>query len=86
MTPHLYRRAQEVFASAVTWPVESRAAYLDGACGNDAELRREVESLLGVAIVVTARPPGQPVAAEPWARSIMRLTQNDMPPSGQRAY
>ena len=34
MTPHLHRRAQEVFASAVTRPVESRAAYLDGACGH----------------------------------------------------
>jgi hypothetical protein len=46
MMLHLYRRAQGVFASAVMRPVESRAAYLDGACGNDAELRREVESML----------------------------------------
>src|SRR5262249_8542970 len=46
MTPELYRRAQEVFASAVVRSPEARAAYLDGACGNDTELRREVESLL----------------------------------------
>jgi Tol biopolymer transport system component len=46
MTPDLYRRAQEIFASAVTRSAESRAGYLDGACGNDPELRREVESLL----------------------------------------
>jgi Tol biopolymer transport system component len=46
MTPDLYRRAQEVFASAVSRTPEARAAYLDGACGNDADLRREVESLL----------------------------------------
>jgi Tol biopolymer transport system component len=46
VTPDLYRRAQEIFASAVTRSAESRAGYLDGACGNDVELRREVESLL----------------------------------------
>src|SRR5262249_18606572 len=46
MTPDLYRRAQEIFSSAISRSAESRLAYLDGACGNDAELRREVESLL----------------------------------------
>ena len=46
MTPDRFRRAQEVFASAITRPAEVRAVYLDGACGEDSELRREVESLL----------------------------------------
>jgi hypothetical protein len=46
VTPDRWQRAQEIFASAVTRSAESRAGYLDGACGNDVELRREVESLL----------------------------------------
>ena len=46
MTPDRFRRAEEVFASAIRRPAEVRGVYLDGACGDDAELRREVESLL----------------------------------------
>ena len=46
MTPDRWKRAEEVFASAVSAVAETRTAYLDGACGGDAELRREVESLL----------------------------------------
>ena len=46
MTPDRFRRAQDLFASAVGRAQEARVAYLDGACGDDTELRREVESLL----------------------------------------
>jgi len=35
-----------IFKAAVKLPPDHRAAYLDEACGSDAELRREVESLL----------------------------------------
>ena len=35
-----------IFKAAVKLPPERRAAYLDQACGSDAELRREIESLL----------------------------------------
>ena len=38
--------AAEVFKCAVDRPVEQRAAFLNDACGDDVELRREVESLL----------------------------------------
>ena len=38
--------AAEVFKSAVDRPAEERSAFLDEACGGDAELRHEVESLL----------------------------------------
>jgi WD40 repeat protein/serine/threonine protein kinase len=37
---------REIFQQAVALPPEDRAAYLDKACGENAELRREVESLL----------------------------------------
>src|SRR6516225_5435865 len=35
-----------IFKAAVKLPPNRRAVYLDQACGSDAELRREVESLL----------------------------------------
>ena len=46
MTPERWQRAQQLFDSAVKRSPEARNAYLDGACGEDVELRREVESLL----------------------------------------
>lgn len=48
MTPaaERYARAQEVFEAAADRPPDERAALLDEQCANDAELRREVESLL----------------------------------------
>ena len=38
--------AAELFKRAVDRPVEQRSAFLDEACGDNVELRREVESLL----------------------------------------
>ena len=38
--------AAELFKRAVDHPVEQRSAFLDEACGDDVELRREVDSLL----------------------------------------
>ncbi len=35
-----------IFKAAVKLPPERRAAYLDQACGSDADLRPEIESLL----------------------------------------
>jgi non-specific serine/threonine protein kinase/serine/threonine-protein kinase len=43
--PH-WQRVQDVFQDAVMRAPEARAAFLDEACEADAELRREVESLL----------------------------------------
>src|SRR5437868_2074471 len=38
--------AREVFLAALDRPSAGRAAYLDDACGADADLRRRVEALL----------------------------------------
>jgi eukaryotic-like serine/threonine-protein kinase len=46
MTPERWRRVMEVFHPAFDLPPNERDAYLAMACGDDAELRREVESLL----------------------------------------
>ena len=37
---------REIFKKAVQLPPEQRAAYLDEACGDNLELREDVESLL----------------------------------------
>ena len=39
-------RTENVFLQAVEVPPERRSAFLAEACGGDAELRKEVESLL----------------------------------------
>src|SRR5690348_5528952 len=46
MTPERWQRIEELFHAALACGPESRQAYLDGACGQDTNLRREVESLL----------------------------------------
>jgi predicted ATPase/serine/threonine protein kinase len=46
MTPEQYQRIGTLYHAALEVPPENRAAFLDGACGGDSELRRQVESLL----------------------------------------
>jgi len=48
-TPDRWQRIEALYHAALERDPASRAAYLDGACGNDAELRREIESLLAEA-------------------------------------
>src|SRR6185295_15737165 len=43
-----WRRIDDLFQSALDRPPEDRHAFLDSACQDDAELRREVESLLAL--------------------------------------
>src|SRR5678815_1597929 len=46
MTPDQWAKVEEIFHAALEMPAHDRDAYLDRACGNDADLRREVDSLL----------------------------------------
>ena len=46
MTGERWERIKQIFASALERDPSTRAAFLDGACAGDAEMRREVESLL----------------------------------------
>ena len=47
MTPERWQRIEDLFQSArARTTAAERAAFLDGACANDAELRTEVEALL----------------------------------------
>ena len=46
MDPARWQTVKDVFSSALEHGPEARAAFIDGACGADAELRAEVDSLL----------------------------------------
>jgi serine/threonine protein kinase len=46
MTPERYQRIGQLFDEALERPTEERSAYLDRACGDDADLRSDVEKLL----------------------------------------
>ena len=64
----LWHRVQEVFDSVVERPPGERAALLAEACGDDAELRAEVESLLACNEQTPAefmRPPEPPPGIRP---------------------
>ncbi len=79
MTPERWQQVKEVVADAAALSGEERAAWLDARCAGDAELRREVDSLLahehdgvelltsplGSAVRMLAlEPTGAPGAAE----------------------
>jgi serine/threonine-protein kinase len=46
MNQELWRRAEELFHAALERPPETRRAFIDEACGDDAELRRQVGVLV----------------------------------------
>src|SRR3974377_1417075 len=46
MKQELWRRAEDLFHAALERPPEARRAFLDEACGQDTELRRQVEMLV----------------------------------------
>jgi hypothetical protein len=46
MEAERWKRVEELYHSAAALPAADRAQFLDQACGGDAALRREVESLL----------------------------------------
>lgn len=46
MTPERWRQIEKVLAVAVPLQGSGRTSYLTGTCADDADLRREVESLL----------------------------------------
>ena len=46
MSPDQERRLEEIFSAARELPPRERTTFLDSACGGDAELRRQADSLL----------------------------------------
>src|SRR5215510_15756030 len=46
MNPEVWRRVEELFHTALDLSPDARPAFLEKACGEDADLRRHVELLL----------------------------------------
>ncbi|HKQ75211.1 MAG TPA: protein kinase [Blastocatellia bacterium] len=46
MSPERWQKIHELFEAALDRPVEDRAAFLEGACAGDEEMRRRVEDML----------------------------------------
>jgi len=47
MTPESLEQIEIIYSDALALPPQERPAFLDRACGNDRDLRAEIESLLG---------------------------------------
>jgi non-specific serine/threonine protein kinase/serine/threonine-protein kinase len=60
-----HRRAKAIFVEACERPADRRAEFLGQACGDDEDLRREVESLLRFHEETALRSQGAPPAATP---------------------
>src|SRR5678816_4906208 len=76
MSPNVWERSEELFHAALQQNTEEREAFVNEACGDDAELRIEVLSLLecfaaAVAAPEIAAPPA--VEAEDLATSARRI-------------
>ena len=46
LTPERWQQVKQILQTVLEQPIEARPQHLDQACGTDAELRREVESLM----------------------------------------
>src|SRR5712671_5123366 len=46
MTPERWRRIEDLFPVAVAQPTAARSAFLEQACANDPDLKREIEALI----------------------------------------
>jgi len=57
MTPERWARMKEIFGAALEMPEAERVAYLESACGDDAELRGQVERLLAQSERSSLRSP-----------------------------
>jgi len=63
VTAPRWAEIKAVVAAALDTPAADRGAYLDGACGKDADLRREVESLLVAAEGTDSLPDARAAVA-----------------------
>ena len=68
MASERWRRTEAIFDEAAALPAAERGAFLARACGEDLDLRREIESLLEAdekAAAFLEQPSGSPAAPPP---------------------
>src|SRR5437016_3401645 len=66
-----WQQIENLFQGALELEADERAAFLDQACGSDAELRQEVESLLGY-----KEQPGELISFSPVDEAVSLLAQD----------
>jgi serine/threonine protein kinase len=71
MTPERWQQIDQIYQAALDQEAADRSKFISSACGDDAELRREVESLL------VAHEQAGSFIAEPALRSAARLLARD---------
>ncbi len=67
LTPERWAIVERVFHEALSYPAHARSAFLDSSCGNDVELRSEVDSLLLADSAAVSRASLAPHVAADWA-------------------
>ena len=74
MTPERWREVEQVYQSTMDREPRLRAAFLAEACGNDEELRREVDSLLELnqSTVLVDEPAWQAAESADWTAQVAR--------------
>lgn len=65
MTPEQYQKLKQLFATAIQLDDTRRAAFLDEACAEDKDLRREIDSLLRHHHPATVIDPALPAGQSP---------------------
>src|SRR5262245_15264692 len=70
MTPQRYQQVRSVFLSVRELPVSERAARLADECGDDAELRAEVEAMVIDAAAARSFLQDPPIDSEPKPNNI----------------
>src|SRR5579864_8306866 len=58
-----WKQVEELFESALAQPAEKRTAFLEQACSDDPELRREVQSLLNLVPSAALFLEGAPISS-----------------------
>jgi len=79
-----FDRAKRIVAGALERPPEARAAYLDEACGADAALRGEVESLLAHETDTPSLLATGGLGGADWAAILEELSPERAEPAGHR--
>ena len=79
MTPERWQEIKKVLEVALSLDVAQRGPYLDKTCGNDPELRQEVESLLAA-----HQPTGKNILDAPVADILAAGSESRAVGTGER--
>src|SRR5215468_3530149 len=65
VTPERFAKVRAIFEAAIERPASDRRGFVDGACGADEELRREVQAMLVAEGIADPLLDGKPPSSAP---------------------